>query len=114
MAPRKRAAVPVTVTPDDLQAIFDALNPRYAANVRMRAMVALLYGTGLRVGEACALEADGVDREAGAVKVPYVPGLTKTGGRCVGLPSSVLLTEALDAWEAVREDEIACKALGIV
>jgi len=103
MGPRKRSSVPATVSPDDLTTIMGALNPRYTSNRRMRAMVALMYATGLRVGEACALEADSVDRNAGTVNVPHVAGLTKTGGRVVGLPLSPLLDEALDAWEAVRD-----------
>ena len=103
MAPRKRTSVPKTVSPDDLARLLDALNPRYKANVRMRSMLVLMYATGLRVGEVCALEADSMDREAGTVRVPYVPGLTKTGGRVVGLPVSPALVAALDGWEAVRD-----------
>lgn len=105
MAPRKRTAVPDTLTASQMRTLMDTLDARYTANVRMRAMLMLMYTTGIRVGEACALPETGVRRcTERYVTVPYVDGLTKRGGRRVGIPQSEALDAALDAWEAVRKD----------
>jgi site-specific recombinase XerC len=103
MAPRKRTSVPQTITPADFARLLATLNPRYPSNARTRAMLALMYLGGLRCGEVCALDAGAIDRHARAVTVPHVDGLTKTGGRRVGLMPSATLDAALDAWEAVRD-----------
>lgn len=103
MAPRRRSAVPRTIGSEDFSRLLGELNPRYPSNVRMRAMLALMYLGGLRCGEVCALEASGVDWGERSVTVPYVRGLTKTGGRRVGLMPSETLDAALRAWEGVRD-----------
>lgn len=67
-------------------------------------MLALMFVAGLRCGEVCALAADAVDMERRTVTVPYVDGLTKSGGRVVGLPLSAELDAALTAWSETRDD----------
>src|SRR5664280_1027180 len=99
MGPRKRTAVPHTITPDEFTRLLAQLNPRYTSNVRSRAMLCVMYFAGLRCGEACALDADAIDWDVRAVTVPHVKSLTKTGGRRVGLMPSETLDDALKAWE---------------
>lgn len=99
----KRSAVPRTITAEEFASVMAGLNPRYKSNVRMRAMLSLMYFAGLRCGEVCALEANAVNRSERIVTVPYVAGLTKTGGRLVGLIPSETLDAALEAWESVRD-----------
>lgn len=103
MAPRKRSSVPRAITADEFASLMAGLNPRYKSNLRMRAMLSLMYLGGLRCGEVCALEAGAVNRSERVVEVPYVAGLTKTGGRRVGLIPSETLDAALEAWESVRD-----------
>lgn len=103
MSARKRAAVPHTITADEFKRLTSELDPRYTSNNRMRAMLALMYLGGLRCGEVCALDAGAIDMNIRAVTVPHVEGLTKTGGRRVGLMPSEALDTALLAWEAARD-----------
>jgi integrase/recombinase XerD len=102
---KARTAVPRTLTPTDVCAVLDELDARYQSNRCTRAAVALMYGCGLRVGEAVALTADAIDYEQGCVTVPYVPGLTKTGGRRVALPTSPRLLDVLQEWDRSRSRE---------
>lgn len=106
MAPRKRTPVPQTITAAEFTGLLSELNPRYASNKRTRAMLALMYFAGLRCGEVCALNAGAIDWDVRSVTVPHVEGLTKTGGRRVGLMPSETLDDALRAWEAVRDATI--------
>ncbi len=103
MAARKRAAVPETITAAEYTRLVAGLSTRYTSNRRMRAMLALMYLAGLRCGEVCALESGSIDLQGRSVTVPHVDGLTKTGGRRVGLMPSVTLDSALQEWEAVRD-----------
>ena len=103
MSARKRSAVPHAITAAEFTRLLAELNPRYVSNVRTRAMLSLMYLGGLRCGEVCALEAGAIDWDARAVTVPHVEGLTKTGGRRVGLMPSDTLDDILMAWEAVRD-----------
>ncbi len=56
------------ITQGELRAIFGALDPRRPLDARNAALVALLYGGGLRRQEACDLDLDSIDAD-GAVRV---------------------------------------------
>ena len=67
-----------------------AASPRSASGVRNRALVAVLYRGGLRLGEALALRVADVDLEAGSVRVlrgkgakARTVGLDRGGGRAL-------------------------------
>lgn len=98
-----RRSVPRTVTTDEYRALTAHLDMRYTSNKRTRAMLALMFVAGLRCGEVCALAANSIDTDSGTVTVPFVTGLTKTGGRVVGLPLSPELDAAMSAWNDVRD-----------
>lgn len=66
-AGRKYPAEPLT--PDEAQALVDAIPGRGPLAVRNRALVALLWRSGLRVSEALALRPADVDERAGTVRV---------------------------------------------
>lgn len=93
-----RAKPAVFLSPSDFAALLGCIDPRY------QSLVALLYGTGLRWGEATALQARDLDLEVdvptlrverawkmGAGKRPYLgTPKTKRSLRTVTLPASLL------------------------
>ncbi|MFD0804215.1 tyrosine-type recombinase/integrase, partial [Streptomonospora algeriensis] len=62
------------------------------AGLRGRAVVELLYATGIRVAELCALDVDDIDRERRTVRV------RGKGGKERVVPVGAPALEALDAW----------------
>jgi integrase/recombinase XerD len=92
--PRGRA-----LTPGELRALFAAVaeDARPATRARDAALLAVLYGGGLRRAEVVALDVDDYDRDTGTLRVRRGKGrkarlLYATNGA----------GEALDAWVAVR------------
>jgi integrase/recombinase XerC len=69
--------------------------------VRDRAIVELLYATGIRVAELCACDCDDVDRGSNSVRVHGKGGKQRT------VPFGAPAAQALDAWLAVRHDLVA-------
>jgi len=65
-----------------------------------RALLELLYGTGLRVGEASALDIGDVDRAEGLVHVRF-----GKGGKARKVPVGGHAVQAVEAWLACRVDQ---------
>ncbi|WBC18211.1 tyrosine recombinase XerC [Micromonospora sp. WMMA1998] len=82
-AERSEAAAPVAAAPEDATG---------AVLLRDRLLLELLYGTGVRVSEACGLDVADVDQARRVVRV-----LGK-GGRERAVPYGVPAQRALDAW----------------
>ena len=61
--PRRRTRLPRSLTPGDIERLVAAANGTTPRALRDRALVELLYGAGLRVGEAVALERASIDLE---------------------------------------------------
>jgi integrase/recombinase XerD len=61
--PRRRRRLPRSLTPGEIERLLAAANGVAPRALRDRALVELLYGAGLRVGEAVGLERGGVDLE---------------------------------------------------
>ena len=62
--------LPVEIlTRDELDALLRTCNRRSPSGLRDRALIALLYGSGLRIAEALALRPKDVDLDAGTVRV---------------------------------------------
>ncbi len=87
------------LTPDEAVALLQASSGRAPTGVRNRALVAVMYRSGLRPGEALALQPGDIDLAAGTVVVP-----PRKGGR-PRLAGVDLATRALvEAW-LVRRTE---------
>ena len=59
--PRRRRTLPRTLSPAEAERLVEAANGTKPRDLRDRALVELLYGAGLRVGEAVGLEKASVD-----------------------------------------------------
>ena len=66
--PRRRVRLPRSLTPTEVDRLIAAASGVTPRALRDRALVELLYGAGLRVGEAVALERASVDLERRAVR----------------------------------------------
>jgi site-specific recombinase XerD len=62
------------LTPEEARALIQAASGRAPTGVRNRALVAMMYRSGLRPGEALALQLEDLDAEAGTVHVPARKG----------------------------------------
>jgi integrase/recombinase XerD len=63
--PRSERRLPVVLTLEEVEALLDAPQEKSSAGVRDRAMLALLYATGLRVSELVCLPVDALRLDAG-------------------------------------------------
>jgi integrase/recombinase XerD len=66
--PRRRRALPKTLSPGEVERLIDAATGTTPRSLRDRALVELLYGAGLRVGEAVGLERGAIDLEGRLVR----------------------------------------------
>jgi integrase/recombinase XerD len=66
--PRRRRALPKTLSPGEVERLIDAATGTTPRSLRDRALVEILYGAGLRVGEAVGLERAAVDLEGRLVR----------------------------------------------
>ena len=64
-----RARCPHPLTVDEVDRLDGRTRPRHANGLRDRAILELLYGSGLRVSELTGLDVDDVDLEGGSVRV---------------------------------------------
>lgn len=96
-ANKGRRFPPEVLTAEEIQALLDAF-PGGPCGVRSRAMVVLLWRSGLRIGEARALRVDDVNVELGALVVMRGKGAKH---RVVGIDASAL--EYLREWLELRE-----------
>jgi integrase/recombinase XerD len=67
--PKLPRALPHPLTVDEVRAMLEAPDPTTPAGLRDRAILELLYGSGLRVSELTGLDVDDVDLEVGSVRV---------------------------------------------
>ncbi len=67
--PRRRRALPKTLSPGEVERLIDAANGVTPRALRDQALVELLYGAGLRVSEAVGLDKAGVDLDDRLVRV---------------------------------------------
>lgn len=64
-----RRFAPEPLTSEEVTALVAAASNRSASGIRLRAIIGVLYGSGLRISEALALYPRDVDTQAGTVRV---------------------------------------------
>ena len=88
---------PEPLNPDEVRKLIDTASRRSSSGIRLRALIAVMYGAGLRLAEALALQPKDVDTKGGTVRVLRGKG---SKSRLVGIdPRSC---ELLEAWIARR------------
>src|SRR5664280_745969 len=90
------------LTPEEVRRLIVACSPKAPTGIRNRALLTVLYRTGIRLGEALALKRKDVDLEAGTLTVLHGKGDKR---RTVGLEPGA--AAVLATWLERR------KALGI-
>jgi integrase/recombinase XerC len=94
--PKVRRGLPTLLSTDAAKEVVEAPPAESATNLRDRAILELLYGSGLRVSEVCGLDLDAVDLRGGGARVlgkGSKERLVPLGPPCVA---------ALRAWLDVR------------
>jgi integrase/recombinase XerD len=90
--PKLPRSLPHPITVDEVAHLLDAPREGSPAGLRDRALLELLYGSGLRVSELVGLDVDDVDLEEGAVRV------MGKGGKEREVPVGRFGREAVEAW----------------
>lgn len=94
-APRAAKKLPSTLSVDEISELLDQDDDSPAGR-RDKAILELLYSSGLRLSELSNLEYDGIDRDQGEVRV------TGKGNRQRIVPVGRLALAAVDRWLEVR------------
>ncbi|HEX6443908.1 MAG TPA: tyrosine recombinase XerC [Streptosporangiales bacterium] len=108
-SPKAHRVLPGVLAKDEMTAVLEAIaaaDDGTATGVRDRAMLELLYATGIRVSELCGLDVDDVDRERRVVRV--VGKGNKERSVPVGLPAA----RAVDDWCARGRPDLATERSG--
>lgn len=99
-SPKVPRTLPTVLTPPEAGALMDhaavAADDGSAAGARDRAIVELLYATGIRVAELCAIDIDDLDRQQRVVRVRGKGDKDRT------VPYGAPAARTLDAWLDVR------------
>lgn len=98
-SPKRRSKLAAVLSEEDVQDMIEQPHRDGPRGVRDRALLEVIYGAGLRVSEACALDLGHLEREGGALRVRVVGG---KGGKDRIVPLGTPALHAIDAWLAVR------------
>lgn len=94
--PKVRRGLPTLLSAEAAHDVVEVAMPAGARGLRDRALLEVLYGSGLRVSEICGLDLDSVDLETATARVlgkGRKERLVPLGGKCVA---------AIAAWLVVR------------
>lgn len=100
-SPRRGRRLPSVLTQDQAETVMESLDDPSATGLRDRAVVELLYATGIRVSELCRLDIDDVDEGRRTLRVHG------KGGRQRVVPFGVPAAQALQEWRQRGRPEIA-------
>lgn len=89
--PRAERTVPSVLTPAEVEQLLEAAGGDAAADRRDRAMLEVLYGTGIRVSELCALDVEDLNVSVGYLRC-------RDGGRERVVPLGRWAVKALGAY----------------
>ena len=106
-APAGDSRLPRVLDHADVSSLLDGPTPEdepHWRRLRDDAVLEILYGSGVRVGELCGLDLDSLDVPSGAVSV------WGKGSKQRRVPLSQPAASALRAWLAIRRDVVAAPA----
>lgn len=98
-SPKRRSKLPVALSVEEVGALIDEPQRGGAAGARDRALLEVIYGAGLRVSEACALDLDALEHERGSLRVRVISG---KGGKDRLVPLGKRAAAAIREWLALR------------
>jgi integrase/recombinase XerC len=111
--PRRERTLPKVLRQDEAAALLDGIRPEGAepadlppAAVRDRAVLELLYATGVRVSELCGLDVDDVDQERRTVRV------FGKGAKERVVPMGVPAARAIEDWLRRGRPHVATERSG--
>jgi site-specific recombinase XerD len=103
--PKASGRLPRVLRDDEVAVLFDEPDPARAVDPALRArddaVLELLYGSGLRVGELCSLQVDDVDLAASVVRV------WGKGSKQRQVPMSAPSVAAVDVWLRVGRSTLS-------
>ena len=94
---RGRRLPPEILTDDEVHALLRACSGKAATGIRNRALIAVLYRSGLRISEALSVYPKDIDRNTGAIRVLNGKGKR---ARTVGIDSGAMAV--LERWFDMR------------
>jgi integrase/recombinase XerC len=104
-APKGGGRLPRVLRADEVSSLLDQPQDRAPADAHIEcrdsAVLELLYGSGLRVGELCGLDVDDLDLDAGTVRV------WGKGGKQRSIPMSAPSVDAIRAWLAEGRESLS-------
>lgn len=110
VAPKRRSTLPDVLAPKDARELLEvaaiASDDEDPIHIRDRAMLELLYATGIRVGELAALDGDDVDDERQVVRVIGKGNKERT------VPYGVPAREAVEQWRTIGRPQLATEGSG--
>lgn len=106
--PRQPRRLPKALGLDQVQALLRSPDPGEPVGLRDAALLELLYGTGARISEVCALDVDEVTRLLGDPDAGLL--LRGKGGKERIVPVGSYAREALDAYLVRARPELARRA----
>jgi site-specific recombinase XerD len=101
VSPVRGRKLPAEVlTPDEVRGLIGACSTRARTGIRNRALIVVLWRTGLRLSEALALRPKDLDRTGGSIRVLHGKG---DKARTVGLDGGAVAV--VERWLDLRERE---------
>lgn len=104
--PGARRALPTVLRRDEVEAVLASVGEDSPVALRDRAVLELLYASGIRVSELCGLDADDVDSERHLVRV-----LGK-GDRERSVPVGIPAARAVQQWQRAGRGYLAVERSG--
>lgn len=92
--PRPEKHLPETLRPEQVQKLLESIGPNGPLGLRDRAMMELLYSSGLRVSELCDARLENIDLDSGFIRVTGKGNKTRLVP--VGKPAAVAIRAYLD------------------
>lgn len=108
-SPQAHRVLPGVLSRDEVTAVLEAIaaaDDGTAIGIRDRAMLELLYATGIRVSELCGLDVDDVDRDRWVVRV------VGKGDKERSVPFGAPAARAVDDWCSRGRPELASARSG--
>lgn len=104
--PRPRRPLPTVLRQDDMAVLLAGAGDAGPAAMRDRAVLELLYATGVRVSELCGLDVDDVDLNRRVVRA------FGKGGKERSVPMGTPAAQAVQAWTREGRPSVATSASG--